>query len=110
MKILKINNKDYVVKFTSKVIRELNAKGITLNSLAEDIQNMNTTSLYDAFYYAIKDTHKVDLNQALEIIDSYYEENEDNDIESFFKLVLEEYAKAMGLGKKFKEIMTEQVK
>ena len=33
MKVLKIGNKDYVVKFTSKVIRELNAKGITLNTL-----------------------------------------------------------------------------
>ena len=31
MKVLKINKKDYVVKFTSKVIRELNVKGITLN-------------------------------------------------------------------------------
>ena len=41
MKVLKIGNKDYVVKFTSKVIRELNAKGITLTSLSTDMEKLN---------------------------------------------------------------------
>lgn len=108
MKILKINNKDYVIKFTSKVIRELNAKDITFNKLANDIQELKVDSLYETFYYAIKDYNNVTFEEALALIDSYYEENEDNDIEAFFNLIVEEYSKAMGLGKKFKKLMNEQ--
>ena len=34
MKVIKINKKDYVLKFTTKALMNLNAKGITLTSLA----------------------------------------------------------------------------
>ena len=30
MKVLKVNGKDYIVKFTSKTIQELNSQGVTL--------------------------------------------------------------------------------
>ena len=49
MKVLKIGNKDYVVKFTSKVIRELNVKGITLNTLLADMEQLKLDNLYETF-------------------------------------------------------------
>lgn len=108
MKVIKINNKDYVLKFTSQAISELNAKGITLVSLSNDMQSMKVSSLYEAFACGLKAMqHDMTLEKAYLVIDEYFE-NEENDIESFFELVLEEYSKAMGLGKTFKKIMQEQ--
>ena len=107
MKVLKINKKDYVLKFTTKAIMNLNAKGITLTSLASDMEKLNLISLYEAFCEGLKFANKdVTLDQTYEIIDSYYEEA--GEVEEFFTIVLEEYSKAMGLGNKFKEIMKQQ--
>lgn len=106
MKVLKINNRDYVIKFTSKVVRDLNSKNITLNKLIEDMQIMKLDNLYEAFYYAIKDMNDLKtIDEALNLIDAYFEENEENDMEKFFNVVIEEYAKAMGLGKRYKELI-----
>ena len=106
MKVLKVNGKDYIVKFTSKTIQELNSQGVTLIQLTNDLQEMKVDNLYKAFHGALKSMqHDITLDKALSIIDEYYEENEDNDIESFFGIVIEEYSSAMGLGKKFKEMM-----
>ena len=49
MKVIKINKKDYVLKFTTKALMNLNAKGITLTSLSQDMENLNLMSLYEAF-------------------------------------------------------------
>ena len=111
MKVLKIGNKDYVVKFTSKVIRELNVKGITLNTLLADMEQLKLDNLYETFYFATKDMNNFkSIDEALEVVDQFYEDSEDNDIEKFFMIILEEYANAMGLGKKFKEVMDQQKK
>ena len=107
MKVLKINKKDYVLKFTTKALMNLNAKGITLTSLSQDMENLNLMSLYEAFCEGLKFANKdITLDQTYEIIDSYYEEA--GEVEEFFTIVLEEYSKAMGLGNKFKEIMKQQ--
>ena len=107
MKVLKINKKDYVLKFTTKAMINLNAKGITLTSLASDMEKLNLISLYEAFHEGLKFANKdITLDQTYEIIDSYYEEA--GEVEEFFTIVLEEYSKAMGLGNKFKEIMKQQ--
>ena len=107
MRVLKINKKDYVLKFTTKAIMNLNAKGITLTSLASDMEKLNLISLYEAFHEGLKFANKdITLDQTYEIIDSYYEEA--GEVEEFFTIVLEEYSKAMGLGNKFKEIMKQQ--
>lgn len=109
MKMIKIDNRDYVLKFTSKVVSELNANGISFNTLLEDMQAMKVDNLYKTFYYGISSMNKVSYDEALELIDKYYE-NEDNTMEVFFMLVIEEYSKALGLGKFFKEMMREQRK
>ena len=109
MRVLKINNKDYVIKFTSQTIKELNAKGITLVGLMQDLEKMKVDQLYDTFEYGLKTMqHDITTEKALSIIDEYYDEDENNDLESFFKILLEEYSKAMGLGKTFKELMNQQ--
>ena len=46
------------------------------------------------------------LDETYELIDMYYEEG--GEVENFFMMILEEYAKSMGLGNKFKEIIKQQ--
>ena len=107
MKVIKINKKDYVLKFTTKALMNLNAKGITLTSLSQDMENLNLISLYEAFCEGLKFANKdITLDQAYELIDLYYEEG--GEVEAFFMMILEEYANSMGLGAKFKEIMKQQ--
>ena len=107
MKVLKINKKDYVLKFTTKALMNLNAKGITLTSLSQDMEKLNLISLYEAFCEGLKFANKdITLDQAYELIDAYYEEG--GEVENFFTMILEEYAGSMGLGAKFKEIMKQQ--
>ena len=107
MKVLKINKKDYVLKFTTKALMNLNVKGITLASLSSDMENLNLMSLYEAFHEGLKFANKdITLDQAYELIDLYYEEG--GEVEAFFMMILEEYANSMGLGMKFKEIIKQQ--
>ena len=107
MKVIKINKKDYVLKFTTKALMNLNAKGITLTSLSQDMEQLNLISLYEAFYEGLKFANKdITLDQAYELIDMYYEEG--GEVEAFFMMILEEYANSMGLGAKFKEIIKQQ--
>ena len=107
MKVIKINKKDYVLKFTTKALMNLNAKGITLTSLSQDMENLNLMSLYEAFCEGLKFANKdITLDEAYELIDAYYEEG--GEVENFFMMILEEYAGSMGLGAKFKEIIKQQ--
>jgi hypothetical protein len=107
MKVLKINKRDCVLKFTTKALMNLNAKGITLTSLSQDMEQLNLISLYEAFHEGLKFANKdITLDQAYELIDLYYEEG--GEVESFFMMILEEYANSMGLGMKFKEIIKQQ--
>jgi hypothetical protein len=107
MKVLKINKRDYVLKFTTKALMNLNAKGITLTSLSQDMEQLNLISLYEAFHEGLKFANKdITLDQAYELIDMYYEEG--GEVEAFFMMILEEYANSMGLGMKFKEIIKQQ--
>ena len=107
MKVLKINKKDIVLKFTTKALMNLNAKGITLTSLSQDMEQLNLISLYEAFCEGLKFANKdITLDQAYELIDIYYEEG--GEVEAFFMMILEEYANSMGLGMKFKEIIKQQ--
>ena len=107
MKVLKINKRDYVLKFTTKALMNLNAKGITLTSLSQDMEQLNLISLYEAFHESLKFANKdITLDQAYELIDLYYEEG--GEVEAFFMMILEEYANSMGLGAKFKEIIKQQ--
>ena len=107
MKVIKINKRDYVLKFTTKALMNLNAKGITLTSLSQDMEQLNLISLYEAFYEGLKFANKdITLDQAYELIDLYYEEG--GEVEAFFMMILEEYANSMGLGMKFKEIIKQQ--
>lgn len=109
MKILNIGKKDYFLKYTSSIIQQLHSKDITLNKLIDDLQSLRLPSLYETFYYGLKTMqHDITLEKSLSIIDEYFEEDENNEMEVFFNIIIEEYGKAMGLGKKIKELMKEQ--
>ena len=98
MKVIKINKKDYVLKFTTKSLMNLNAKGITLASLSSDMENLNLISLYEAFHEGLKFANKdITLDETYELIDLYYEEG--GEVETFFMMILEEYAKSMEIGR-----------
>lgn len=108
MRFLTIDNKDYGIKFTSRKIAELNARGITLTTLSQDMEQMKLNNLYLTFHAGLQALqHDISIDKAYEIIDDYYKESEENTAETFFLMILEEYAKAMGLGKKFKAIQQE---
>ena len=107
MKVIKISKKDYVLKFTTKALMNLNSKGITLTSLSSDMESLNLVSLYEAFHEGLKFANKdITLVEVYELIDVYYEEG--GEVDAFFMVILEEYAKSMGLGAKFKEIIKQQ--
>ena len=108
MKLIKIDGKDYVIKFTAEVVAQLNdIEDITLTGLSQDLEGMKVSKLYKAFYYALKPMqHDITLEGAYALIDKMYDEG--MELEEFFKIVLQEYANAMGLGKKFREIMEAQ--
>ena len=111
MKCITIKDKDYVLKFTSKVISELNLKNITMTTLSKDMEEMKMNNLYYVFWQGLRFKNKnITLDDAYEIIDEYFEEDEENTTEDFFMLVLEEYSRAMGLGKNFKTIKEEMNK
>ena len=107
MKVIKINKKDHVLKFTTMDLMNLNAKGITLASLSSDMEKLNLMSLYEAFCEGLKFANKdITLDETYELIDAHYEEG--GEVETFFMMILGEYAKSMGLGMKFKEIIKQQ--
>lgn len=108
MKVIKINKKDYVIKFTAKTVSELNEiEDITLAGLSQDLEQMKVSKLYKAFYYGLKAMQKdITLEDAYALVDELYEEG--MELEEFFKMILMEYSSAMGLAKKFKEIIEAQ--
>lgn len=109
MKFIKINNKDYVIKFTSKVISELHSRNITITTLSEDLKIMKTNNLYITFFYGLTSMQRdITIDEVYNIIDEYFAEDEERTIEDFFLLILEELCKAMGLSKIFKEMQKEQ--
>lgn len=106
MKAIKINNKDYVIKFTAGVIKELNTKGITLMQLINDLQEMKVDNMYTTFAAGLKSMQRdIDEAKALEILDDYFSESDDNDLETLFITLIEELSSAMGLRKKFKTVI-----
>lgn len=108
MKMIKSNGNEYVLKFGAGTIANLNDLDITLMGLSQDMEAMKVKNLYTAFYHGLKQMHHdMTLEQAYKVIDGLFDEG--MELEDFFKLVLEEYSKAMGLGKKFMEIMNNQV-
>ena len=69
MKVLKINKKDHVLKFTTKALMNLNAKGITLTSLSADMEKLNLISLYEAFHEGLKfANNNITLDETYELI------------------------------------------
>lgn len=105
MKVIKIGNREYAIKFNTRVIKEMNKKNITFKTLAEEMeQDFNTDKLYEAFYYGLKTMNDIDKDDIDEIIDVFYEKKT---LEDLFELVLGEMADAMGFYQTFKKKIKE---
>lgn len=105
MKSIKIGNETHVLKFTSKAIMNLSAKGINLGTLGEGLQKQDLSEFYQAFYEGLKPLNpNMTFDRSLELLDIYFED-ENNEMEGLILLVMEEFATAMGLGKAFKKEM-----
>lgn len=105
MKLIKIGNKEYAIKYNTKTIKEMNRQNITFKTLSEEMESdFNTNKLYDAFYYGLKTMNDVDKDDVDEIIDEFFEKKT---LEDLFELVLGEMANAMGFYPMFKKQMKE---
>lgn len=105
MKLIKIGNKEYAIRYNTKTIREMNKKGITFKSLSEEMQNdFNTDKLYDAFYYGLKNMNDVKYDEVDDILDAFFEKKS---FEDLFELVLGEMSQALGFYQVFKKQMKE---
>lgn len=100
MKNLKIGKKTYILEYSTHAIDMMNNEDIYLNKLAKEVEEGKTSSLYKAFYYGLKKYHRdVNYEEAKEIIDDYFREDEDNDLIELMMIVVEELGVSMGLGK-----------
>lgn len=108
MKTITINGMPYVIKFNTRALANMNAKGVTLGTLGEKLEKQDFSDFYIAFHEGVRTLRKdIDFDGALEIIDGFVA-MEENSIEDLLFDTMEEIAVAMGLGKRFKEGIQEQ--
>lgn len=106
MKILKINNRDYILKFTVEICKIMSKNGLTLKEIQESMKNFDLSKLYEAFYYSLKDKQpKITESEAYELLDIMFEEGKDG--EELFYEIIEEYMKGLGFGTYFKKMKQE---
>lgn len=104
MKILKVGNKSYIMKFTTKQIHMMNKEGVTVKTMSEALSDNFDTSLFNrAFYYSLKAGQpNVDEDKAFEILDELIEEGKNG--EELQMEILEELMSAQGFGEQFKQM------
>lgn len=108
MKMIKINNRQLVMKFTTKVINMMNLEGITIKSISDDLQNnFDTSKLNKAFYYSLISMQKeITEDEAYDLLDMWLEEGKDG--EALQQEIIGELMCAMGFKKQFKQMIKEQ--
>ena len=110
MKMIKINNRQLVMKFTTRVINMMNLEGITIKSISEDLkESFDTTKLNKAFYYSLISMQKdITEDEAYDLLDLWVEEGKDG--EELQQEIIGELMSAMGFKKQFKQMVEEQQK
>lgn len=109
MKMIKIGNRQLVMKFTTKICKMMNLEGITVKSISEDLKNnFDTSKLNKAFFYSLQAMQKdITEDEAYDLLDLWLEEGKDG--EELQLEIMEELMKAMGFGKQFKKMMQEHL-
>lgn len=109
MKILKINNKDVVIKFNISTIKRLTKEGLNIDMMNDSLQTMDIEPVSRFFYHGVS-TLRTDLSidDTDKIMDDYFEEG--GEFEEFIMIILEEYLGAMGLKLDEEEIEKEKQK
>lgn len=109
MKNITVNGIPYVIKFNTKAIMAMGAKGVNLGSIGEKVEQNDFSDFYVAFHEGLKFAHKdMTFDEALELLDAMFEN--DGDITDLFMIVMEEMATAMGLGKAYRVGVQEKQK
>ena len=110
MKMIKIGNRQLVMKFTTRVINMMNLEGITIKSISEDLkENFDTSKLNRAFYYSLISMQKdITVEDAYDLLDMWLEEGKDG--EELQVEIIGELMNAMGFKKQFQEMMKENIK
>ena len=105
MKMIKINNRQLVMKFPTRVINMMNLEGITIKSISESLKdNFDTSKLNKAFYYSLISMQKdITEDEAYDLLDMWVEEGKDG--EEIQQEVIGELMTAMGFKKQFKEMI-----
>ena len=107
MKMIKIGNRQLVMKFTTRVINMMNLEGITIKSISEDLKNnFDTSKLNKAFYYSLTSMQKdITEDEAYDLLDLWVEEGKDG--EELQQEIIGELMDAMGFKKQFKQMVEE---
>ena len=110
MKMIKIGNRQLVMKFTTRVINMMNLEGITIKSISEDLKdNFDTSKLNKAFYYSLISMQKdITEEDAYDLLEMWLEEGKDG--EELQVEIIGELMNAMGFKKQFQEMMKENIK
>lgn len=109
MKLIEFGSKKLAIQYNTKVIKEMNKEGITFKTLGDDMQDsFDTTKLYDAFYFGVKNMNAIKYEDIDDVIDEYF--NSGNSIEDLFELVITEMSEAMGFSKQLKKAMKKETK
>ena len=95
MKVIKLNNKEYEVKFTINTLVRMESDGIDVMHIENIINNMSFSLVRKLFYYGLMNSVGKTLteNKAGDMIDEYLV---DNDYRELMTMLLSELARALG--------------
>lgn len=96
MNILKINGRDYVLKFTFSSHIKMQEAGINFDEF--EVNGMpNFAMVRDFLYYGLEKFHKLSREEVEDLIDTYLEEG--GTLETLLGAVVDSYTKSLGVKK-----------
>lgn len=95
MKVIKLNDKEYEVKFTINTLVMMESDGIDVMHIENLINNISFSLIRKLFYYGLKNSVGKSLteNKAGDMMDEYLVENDYRDL---MTMLLGELARALG--------------
>ncbi len=95
MKVIKLKDKEYEIKFTINTLVRMESDGIDVMHIEQLIDNISFTVVRKLFYYGLMNSVGKSLteNKAGDLIDEYLL---DNDYRDLMEMLLTELAKALG--------------
>lgn len=89
--VLKINGKDYVIKFTIGSHIKMNKEGLNFESL----QRLDIEMTRDLLYYGLEKFHKLNREQVTDLMDDFMDNG--GTFEELFTVIVDAYSKSLGM-------------